>query len=191
MERSIPRAEDIYKHFKGKLYQIITIAKHSETGEDLVIYRALYGDFKSYAGSLSMFLSEVDKAKYPEVSTKYRFTKMVPTSAKETHSHEVQENREPIAPNENPVPTPPPVSTEKSESEDARAMALFMEFLDETGFDKKRNILRAISPIATSFIINSMAASLDLIPSGNPDADLKMIHDYISARIHFDGSRLR
>ena len=63
------------RHFKGQKYLIEDVAEHSETGEKFVIYRALYGngECKVYARPLEMFLSRVDKIKYPDVEQEFRF----------------------------------------------------------------------------------------------------------------------
>lgn len=63
----------IYKHFKGDYYLVLDIAIHSEDKSSYVVYRGLYGDNDLYIRPLDMFLSEVDKKKYPNVKQKYRF----------------------------------------------------------------------------------------------------------------------
>ena len=67
------KVKGIYKHFKGDLYLVEDIAIHSETKEKMVIYRALYEDSKLYARTYDMFISKVDKNKYPNVIQEYRF----------------------------------------------------------------------------------------------------------------------
>ncbi|MBE6603067.1 MAG: DUF1653 domain-containing protein [Ruminococcaceae bacterium] len=50
-----------YRHFKGMEYEVIGVAKHSETLEDMVVYRALYGDGGLWVRSASMFLETIER----------------------------------------------------------------------------------------------------------------------------------
>lgn len=76
---------DIVKHFKREyvseksseyIYKILAFARHSETGEQLVVYQGLYPPYKTCARPYEMFISEVDRNKYPDVKQKYRFEKI-------------------------------------------------------------------------------------------------------------------
>ena len=67
------KIKGIYKHFKGDLYIVEDVCKDCETTEDVVLYRALYGEGDLWSRKKSDFLSEVDHEKYPNVKQKYKF----------------------------------------------------------------------------------------------------------------------
>lgn len=89
MEKSrIFKPGDIVRHFKREtlgeedlrankyLYEIVGVAIHSETREEMMVYRALYDEGGMYVRPLQMFMEEVDHVKYPEIKQKYRFEKV-------------------------------------------------------------------------------------------------------------------
>ena len=79
MERTVTPGQR-FRHFKGKLYQVICVATRSETREKLVIYQALYPPYKTCARPYDMFCSEVHREKYPNAKQKYRF-EVVPVAS--------------------------------------------------------------------------------------------------------------
>ena len=87
MEERVFSPGDIVRHFKREtlsdeekgtnmyLYRIVGIAEHTETGEKLMVYQAMYDKEFMCARPLEMFLGEVDRDKYPDIRQKYRFEK--------------------------------------------------------------------------------------------------------------------
>ena len=173
MDRNIPRAGEIYRHFKNKLYQIIGVATHSETGEKLVIYQALYGSFGLFARPLDMFMSEVDHAKYPEVSQKYRF---------ELIDQEKNESGLNSDSNE-------PSSRESfSESDDSP----LLRFLDADDYKEKSRILNEIEEKdLNNNLIDNMAASIDVvIPEGELDLRLDQLKYAVNTKARYESEGL-
>lgn len=88
-----PKAFEIYRHFKGNLYQIIALAEEEGTGKMLVVYQGLYAPFKVYARPLSEFLERLDRVKYPNAAQEYRFERVADIEAVGTLREERDEER--------------------------------------------------------------------------------------------------
>ena len=130
---------EFYRHFKGNYYQIITLAHHSETDENLVVYQALYGEYKVCARPYDMFVSKVDKEKYPEVIQEYRFEKVEPPFL-EGNKVEIENDKE------------------KMNSETDK----LMEFLDTKSMKRKIELLDIMKNDLNDNAVNVICISLDI-----------------------------
>ena len=213
----IPKPHEIYKHFKGNLYQIVTIAEHSETGEQLVIYQALYGDFKTYARPLVMFTGEVDRQRYPEVTQRFRF-ELQGTDAdrqiRETEAAGVEHPvstqttvtaSQPAAAQATPIvaqniaaqatataaqTTIAPVSP--AEDEEPALDPLVLEFLDADSYEEKLNILAGLHHRITNEMITTMAISCDIeVNDGEPEERYEELKNCLLTMEKFECNRLR
>jgi hypothetical protein len=167
MNRPIPASGERYRHFKNKMYQIVTVATHSETGEKLVIYQALYGDFGVYARPLDMFMSEVDRDKYPNVKQIYRFEKV------QMHEPESKPQISNCEPSDIGLQKLQPSDDKQTSGSTATGEALenvnskLMEFFDADNLETKYNILVSMRDEIDDTLIDNMAVGLDIvIPDG-------------------------
>ena len=177
MDRTV-RSGEIYRHFKNKLYQIVTVAEHSESREMLVIYQALYGDFKVYARPLEMFLSEVDHEKYPQVTQKCRFERVdereiLGNEDRKINQQDCKENSEEA----NTLQRKQELQDEshmqneshiQKESGTQGVSEKLMEFLDADTMEARYNILVSMRDEITDQLIDNMAVVVDVvIPEGD------------------------
>lgn len=154
----IPQNNEIYRHFKGDLYKIITLAVHSETQEQMVVYQGLYGDFPVYCRPLAMFVSEVDHEKYPEVSQKLRFEKVDNLVNADTNVNTAQNTDLSMMKKEKYVEE---IVQEEMDCEDIDP--LILEFLDAETVLEKKNILAALHHRITNDMINTLAVAMDVV----------------------------
>ena len=179
------RAGQIYKHFKDKMYQIVCVAKHSETGEKLVIYQKLYDDYAVHARPYDMFLSEVDHEKYPNVEQKYRFELIEPAGVKsDIPVSKVQDlSLEPDivgfeVQNNSNVST---VDEVKGCNDD------LMAFLDAETYEEKHNLLVSMKNRLTDRLIDDIAASMDvMVDEGDLNKRYKSLLTCIDTKAKFE-----
>ena len=194
MDRT-PKPGELYRHFKNKLYQIVTVATHSETGEKLVIYQALYDNFGVYARPLDMFVSEEDHEKYPDVKQKYRFERITP----QTKQMDTQVKSEAVRQSAAKMPEAGSVQVQTSKAQVADAdddqapNPQLIKFLDADTLEEKYNILVSMSDTITDRLLDDMAVVMDVVlpeaPLMERYEDLKNI---IRTRQHYEfANRLR
>lgn len=204
----VPAPGEIYRHFKGKLYQIIAVADHTETGERLVVYQALYGNFSVYARPLSMFVEEVDKRKYPLAGQTYRFEKVdrsglcagtenggtagtvgdgAGTGSEKSGTVRADAGVRSAAQEE-------PKQDRESVDEETQGKLnpLILRFVETRDFGVKLELLGAMKGKVTQEDLDILCESLDL-PKGTGDAadQMRSIGHYLEMRKKFDGGRLR
>lgn len=186
MER-IPKPGEFYRHFKGGLYQVISLAEHTETGERLVIYQALYGTYGVYARPLDMFAGTVDREKYPGAGQMYRFEQVEPgegaaawgTAAARTAAIQSEAARIEKIPGPRPEEEPSP---------------WLQEFLDTDSLEGKLALLKKAEGKVSQSEIDCIRLSLDLPPEPkgeSREAQLAHIRSALLLMQKFDGSRLR
>ena len=184
--RPNPLPEEFYRHFKGKLYQIKCIALHSETGEPMVIYQAMYGTYKTYARPLAMFMEEVDHVKYPNVTQKYRFEKVELVDAQEKSC--VSQGVETLG-------TLKEVETlSATEATDPSEIPLdpkILEFLDARTYDEKMTVLSSIHHRLTDDMIDIMSTATDIeVKPGSIEERYEEFKSCLITMQHFECNRL-
>lgn len=215
----IPKPQEIYRHFKGNLYQIVTIAEHSETGEPLVIYQALYGDYRIYARPLAMFLSKVDRTKYPDSNQEYRFERQDTDQLTRSANHSVRDytpiqERTPLrqgtAEQKHIVPqqsisgqqstidtqvlTMPvqPTTSEIEASEELTLDPMVLEFLDADSYEQRLNILAGLHHRITNEMITTMAIACDIeVEDGDVEQRYDALRTCLLTLEKYECNRLR
>lgn len=182
----VPRAQEIYRDFKGGLYQVLTVAEHTETGEQLVIYQAMYGEFKIYARPLEMFAGPVDRARYPEAEQEFRFQLQSPEGARrQSGGHrdgQLQEvlSQEPgngggyisnTAHREDEAgkdqAAEPKLQAAESRQEEPGLDPMVLEFLDARTYEQRLNVLAALHHRITNEMITTMSLCCDIEVEGD------------------------
>ena len=195
--RELPRPFEVYRHFKGNTYQIITLARDSESDKQLVVYQALYGDYTVYVRELEDFLSLTDKNKYPKAEQEYRFERVTPGAAAPAKPVETAAPKsEPVTPakqemlKSEPV-TPAAPAAEQPGGEDALDPAV-LEYLEAETYEQRLNILASVMHRITDEMINTMALASDVeVEPGAVESRYQSLKNCLLMKDRFERVRLR
>lgn len=214
-QKRIPRPGQIYRHFKNNLYQIITVAIHSETGEKMVVYQALYGSFKTYVRPLDMFTGEVDREKYPDVGQKYRFEPVYTedeeysgtsfinsglngtdggyeTEAQKLPDEPYYGNRKEVSSEGIQKTESKPAGEKVTVQEEGSINPVLLEFLEAGSYEEKLYILLNKKKSITDKIINDMAVSVDCtLGDGDIEERIAEFAYCLQTHARFENRRLR
>lgn len=191
--REDPKPGEFYRHFKDKMYQIIAVAVHSETKEKLVIYQALYGEYGVYARPLDMFMSEVDKEKYPDAAQKYRFEKIenIGELSKNSSSSNC-ENEESLYTDEKNISDKVLKDNIQSDKASNIGKNYFIEFLEADSFGDKKEIILANREFISDRELDTMYEIYGLKRQNiDKDIDIADLIGYLDMQQQYEGKRLR
>ena len=194
--RDLPRPNEIYRHFKGNCYRIMTLATETETRQTLVVYQALYGDYQMYARELSMFMSPVDKEKYPDVKQQWRFELVTFEASQQSPTPYVGQTQQ-VTTSQADQAKEYTISAaeqkqESSAQESLQVDPMVMKYLDADTYEDKLQILVAMRERLTDEMINTMSIAVDVeIPHGNINDRYEQLKYCLVTRERFECNRLR
>ncbi|MFA6662889.1 MAG: DUF1653 domain-containing protein [Lachnospiraceae bacterium] len=201
----VPKPQEIYRHFRGNLYQIMTIADDSETGEKLVIYQGMYPPYRVWARGLRNFTEKLDPGRYPEAKQVRRFElvekddedeeKLVPNFMSRYRNDEHSKENEDTSVEHHAASDTDAVDEADSVDGEGQLDPMVEKFLDADSTEERLNILMAIHSRITNDMIDTMAVAAGLeIEPGTVDerwSDLRecllTIGRYEQSRDHFHG----
>ena len=191
--REDPKPGEFYRHFKDKMYQIIAVAVHSETKEKLVIYLALYGEYGVYARPLDMFMSEVDKEKYPDAAQKYRFGKIENIGELSKNSSlSSYENEKSLYTDEKNISDKVLKDNIQSDKASNIGKNYFIEFLEADSFSDKKEIILANREFISDRELDTIYEIYGLKRQNiDKDIDIADLIGYLDMQQQYEGKRLR
>ena len=189
----IPKPHEIYKHFKGNLYQITAVAEHTETGEMLVIYQAMYGDFKIYARPLEMFTGRVDREKYPDACQEFRFELQGPDADRQRIGSEAGRPVENLKPERTTFDVKEEFVEDSEETTDESGPdPMLIAFLDGESHEERLNALTGMHHRITNELITTMAIACDIeVGDGDVEERYNQLRNCLLTMQKYEGSRLR